>query len=90
LQTITQRVSDAASGASDPYTGSLTSSIQAQQTQITTDQTAVTNWTSILADKKATLTTEYSNLVNTLSQLQTEQQYLTQQITMMDNENNNN
>ncbi len=89
IQQISSRVQSVATSASDPVTGSVTTSIQSQQSIITNNQSAVTNWNSVLAQEQTQLQTEYSNLVSSLSQLQSEQTYLTQQITSMDNENQN-
>jgi flagellar hook-associated protein 2 len=83
VQQIAARVSTVASTASDPVTGTLTTSIQSQQSQIKTDQASDTNWTKVLANEKTQLQTQYASLVNTLSQLQSEQSYLTQQINAM-------
>jgi flagellar hook-associated protein 2 len=90
LQQIAGSVSQIASQASDPVTGTITTSIQAQQSTITNNQQAVTNWTKVLAGEQTQLQTEYSNLESTLSQLQTEQTYLTQQIDSMDQTNSGN
>jgi flagellar hook-associated protein 2 len=90
LQQIAGSVSQIASQASDPVTGTITTSIQAQQSTITNNQQAVTNWTKVLAGEQTQLQTEYSNLESTLSQLQTEQTYLTQQIDSMDQTNSSN
>jgi flagellar hook-associated protein 2 len=90
LQQIAGSVSQIASQASDPVTGTITTSIQAQQSTITNNQQAVTNWTKVLAGEQTQLQTEYSNLESTLSQLQTEQTYLTQQIDSMDQTNSEN
>ena len=90
LQQIAGSVSQIASQASDPVTGTITTSIQAQQSTITNNQQAVTNWTKVLAGEQTQLQTEYSNLESTLSQLQTEQTYLTQQIDSMDQTNSDN
>jgi flagellar hook-associated protein 2 len=87
LQQISSRVNQIATQASDPVTGSVTTSIQAQQSTITNNQSAISNWTKVLAGEQTQLQTEYANLVTTLSQLQSEQSYLTQQIDSMDQAN---
>jgi flagellar hook-associated protein 2 len=89
VQQIAARVSTVASTASDPTTGTITTSIQSQQSQITTDQKSDTNWTTVLANEKTQLQSQYANLVDTLSQLQSEQSYLTQQFAAMDQQNSN-
>ena len=83
VQTIASRVQAASAQASDPVTGTVTTSIASQQTQITNDQSSVTNWTTVLAAKRTMLQAQYTNLVTTLGQLQSEQDYLTQQINAM-------
>jgi flagellar hook-associated protein 2 len=83
VQQIASRIQAAGAQASDPVNGTLTTSIASQQTQITTDQSSVTNWTTVLAAKRTMLQAQYTSLVTTLGQLQAEQNYLTQQINAM-------
>ncbi|MGH1524840.1 flagellar filament capping protein FliD [Leifsonia sp. L25] len=83
VQTIASRVQAVSATASDPVTGTLTAAISSQQTQISNDQSGVSNWTTMLAAKRKLLTAQYTALVTTLGQLQNEQNYLTQQIDAM-------
>jgi len=83
MQTVYQRVSNAVSAASDPYKGYITQSVKTQQTRIDTDQTADTAWTTRLAAQRDLLTNRYTALATTLSQMQAQQDYLTQQIDAM-------
>jgi len=89
VQTIASRVQAVSATASDPVTGTVTASISSQQTQITNDQSAVSNWTTMLAAKRKLLTAQYTALVTTLGQLQNEQNYLTQQINAMNPSSSN-
>ncbi|QNE36256.1 flagellar filament capping protein FliD [Leifsonia shinshuensis] len=89
VQTIASRVQAASATASDPVTGTVTASISSQQTQISNDQSSVSNWTTMLAAKRKLLTAQYTALVTTLGQLQNEQNYLTQQINAMNPSSNN-
>lgn len=84
VQQIASRVQQAASQASDPTDGSITGDITSQNTQITDNQNAISQWTTLLAAKQSMLQTEYSNLVDTLGQLQDQQSYLQQQVALMD------
>lgn len=83
MQTVYERVSDAVSAASDPYKGYITGSVKTQQTKIETDQTADTAWTTRLAAQRDLLTNRYAALATILSQMQAQQDYLTQQIDAM-------
>lgn len=87
LQQISGTVGQLATEASDPVSGTVTATIQAAQSTISTNQQAVSNWTTILASEQTQLQNQYSNLVTTLSQLQSEQSYLTQQFDAMYQEN---
>lgn len=87
MQTVYQRVSDTVASASDPYKGYITESVKSQQTRIETDQTADTAWTTRLAAQKELLTNRYTALATTLSQMQAQQDYLTQQIDAMNKPN---
>jgi flagellar hook-associated protein 2 len=87
MQTVYQRVSDAVSSASDPAKGYITQSVKTQQTRIETDQTADTAWTTRLAAQRELLVNRYTALATTLSQMQAQQDYLTQQIDAMNKPN---
>ncbi|MEN2741476.1 flagellar filament capping protein FliD [Microbacterium sp. X-17] len=89
VQTIASRVQAVSATASDPVTGTVTASISSQQTQISNDQSGVSNWTTMLAAKRKLLTAQYTALVTTLGQLQNEQNYLTQQINAMNPSSSN-
>jgi flagellar hook-associated protein 2 len=89
VQTIASRVQAVSATASDPVTGTVTASITSQQTQISNDQSGVSNWTTMLAAKRKLLTAQYTALVTTLGQLQNEQNYLTQQINAMNPSSSN-
>lgn len=89
MQTIASRVQAVSATASDPVTGTVTASISSQQTQISNDQSAVSNWTTMLAAKRKLLQSQYTALVTTLGQLQNEQNYLTQQINAMNPSSSN-
>lgn len=88
VQQIASRVQAVSASASDPITGTVTSSISSQQTRISNDESSVANWTTVLAAKRKMLQAQYSALVTTLGQLQSEQSYLTQQINAMNPSSN--
>lgn len=83
VQQIAGRVQQAAGNASDPTSGTITSDITTQNSQISVNQDAIGQWTTLLAAKKTMLQTQYANLVATLGQLQSQQQYLQQQFAAM-------
>lgn len=88
VQQIASRIQAVSAQASDPVTGTVTASISSQQTRISTDESSVANWTTVLAAKRKMLQAQYTALVTTLGQLQSEQSYLTQQINAMNSSSN--
>ncbi|WIB65569.1 flagellar filament capping protein FliD [Curtobacterium sp. MCBD17_040] len=88
IQIIFGRVNTAVTAASDPYKGYITNSISSQQSSIKADQATDTNWTTRLAAQKTMLTAKYTALATTLSQMQSESSYLTQQVDQWSSNNN--
>ncbi|KHL02406.1 flagellar filament capping protein FliD [Sinomonas humi] len=80
LQEIASRVSSAAKNASDPVTGSITSLISGQQTEVADLSTLISDWDTRLADRKATLTALYNNMDTMMGTLKSQQSWLTSQI----------
>ncbi|GAA4138662.1 flagellar filament capping protein FliD [Leifsonia shinshuensis] len=80
LATIAQRVSDAATVASDKYTGTITTKIQGEQATVKSLNTQIADWDTRLADRKATLQKTYANLEVQLQQLQSQSSWLSGQL----------
>lgn len=89
VQQIAARVQQVAAGASDPASGTITADITTQKTLIGNDQASIDQWTTLLAAKKTMLQSQYANLVTMLGQLQSQQQYLQQQIDALGNNSKN-
>jgi flagellar hook-associated protein 2 len=80
LATISQRVADAATTASDKYTGVLTQKITGDQSTVTALNKQISDWDIRLASKKDTLEKTYSAMEVTLSNLKAQQANLTSQL----------
>lgn len=74
------RVQAAAEAASDPTTGTLTTSIKSRNTQISRLQDSIDSWDDRLALRKETLTRQYTALETALSNLQSQSSWLSSQI----------
>lgn len=80
VQAIAQRVSDAATQASDPYTGSLTTKITGQQTSVKDLGNQISDWDDRLAARQAALKMTYSGLETALSSIKAQGTWLTSQL----------
>jgi len=89
LQTIAQRVSDAATAISDPYTGTLTGAITGQKTTIDDLNKQIADWDDRLATRQATLKKTYSDMEVALSTIKAQGTYLTSQLASLPTMNNN-
>jgi flagellar hook-associated protein 2 len=83
VATIGQRVADAATGASDTYTGSISLKIQGEQSMVKTLNDQITDWDTRLADRRSTLEKTYANLEVQLQQLQSQSSWLTGQLSSL-------
>lgn len=84
LQVIAQRVADAAKAVSDPYEGTLSQSIKGKQTVINDLNDQILKWDDRLAQRRGALASIYSNLEVQLSRMQSQQNFLTAQISSFD------
>ncbi|UKA63509.1 flagellar filament capping protein FliD [Arthrobacter sp. FW306-04-A] len=80
LQTIASRVSDAAKGATDPFSGSVTALIKGQQSEVADLGSQISDWDQRLAARRATLQGVYTNMEVLLGGLQSQSSWLTGQI----------
>jgi len=80
MQTVVGRIADAATAASDPYTGSITASITGDQSTVKQMTDSISDWDTRLADRRATLETTYANLETKLSSLKSQSSWLSSQI----------
>ncbi|RIX30277.1 flagellar filament capping protein FliD [Amnibacterium setariae] len=80
FQTIAGRVSAAASGASDSYTGTLTQKITSQQSTESSLTKQISDWDTRLAAIQAQYTSQFNALETALNSLSSQASYLTSQI----------
>ncbi len=80
VQTISQRVADAASFASDKYDGTITTKIAGEQATVKNLNDQIATWDTRLADRRSTLEKTYANLEVQLQQLQSQSSWLTGQL----------
>ncbi|MFD1213652.1 flagellar filament capping protein FliD [Arthrobacter sp. GCM10027362] len=80
LQTIASRVAGAATVASDKYDGTLTAVIKGQESLVRNLNDQITGWDDRLATRRATLQRVYSQLEVQLSNMQSQQAWLTSQL----------
>jgi flagellar hook-associated protein 2 len=76
-------VSDAATAASDKYTGSITTAITGKQSVVKDLNTQIDSWTDRLTMRRATLQTQYAALETSLSKLQSQSSWLAGQLSSM-------
>ncbi|MGA7204719.1 MAG: flagellar filament capping protein FliD [Specibacter sp.] len=84
LQTIASRVADAAKSISDAQTGTLSQRVTGQQTVINDLNAQIVDWDSRLANRRSSLQAVYTNLEVQLSKMQSQQSWLTAQISSFD------
>lgn len=80
LQTMAGAVQSAATKASDAYTGTITTTVQGQQTQMRTLNDRILDWDQRLASRRSTLQRIYSNLEVTMSNMKAQQSWLSSQL----------
>ncbi|MDQ0261012.1 flagellar filament capping protein FliD [Sinomonas atrocyanea] len=80
LAEIAGRVATAATNASDPVTGSITSLIAGRQSAVNDLGTQISDWDQRLADRRASLTAVYNAMDTALGTLKSQQSWLTSQI----------
>ena len=83
LQEIAGRVAAAATGASDPVTGSVTALIAGRQSEVSDLASQISDWDTRLADRKASLTALYNAMDTSLGTLKSQQTWLTSQISSL-------
>ncbi|WP_066300080.1 flagellar filament capping protein FliD [Arthrobacter luteolus] len=87
LQTIAGRVAAAGKVASDKYDGLITQRITGQESVIKDLNTQIEGWDRRLASRESTLKLIWGNLEVKLSQLQTQQEWLTGQLASLNGSN---
>ncbi|MFW8745545.1 flagellar filament capping protein FliD, partial [Mesorhizobium japonicum] len=80
LQTISGRIATAATAASDPYTGTITSAITGDQSTAKQMTDSISDWDTRLSDRRAALETQYAALETQLSTLKSQSSWLTSQL----------
>ncbi len=80
FNTIAARVSSAATAASDPYEGTLSSEIKNAQSEVSDLNDQVASWDARLAARQASLQQTYAALEVAVSKLNAQGSYLTQQL----------
>ncbi|OIH93761.1 flagellar filament capping protein FliD [Curtobacterium sp. MCBA15_001] len=80
---VAQNVSDAATAASDKYTGSITTAITGQQSVVKDLNDQIDAWTDRLTARRATLQAQYSALETSLSKLQSQSSWLSGQLSSL-------
>lgn len=84
LQVIAERVADVSKVISDPYDGTLTQTIKSRESVINDLNSQILDWDSRLANRRATLQAVYTNLEVQMSKMQSQQTWLTAQISSFD------
>ncbi len=90
LQAIAQRVSDAATAASDPYNGTLTGKITGQKATVTDLNKQIADWDDRLATRQAILKKTYSDMEVALSSIKSQGTWLTSQLASLPSMNTSN
>ena len=80
VQELAGRIASAATAASDKYTGTLTTKITGQQSEVRDLADRISDWDTRLASRKATLQSTYSGLEVALSNMKAQQSWLTAQL----------
>jgi len=77
---IAGRIATAATAASDKYTGTLTTTITGQQSEVRDLADRISDWDTRLASRQATLKSTYSALEVALSNMKAQQTWLSSQL----------
>ena len=80
VQELAGRIASAATAASDKYTGTLTTKITGQQSEVRDLADRISDWDTRLVSRKATLQSTYSGLEVALSNMKAQQSWLTAQL----------
>lgn len=80
LQSLAQRIADAAKVVSDKDTGTITTTITGQQSLISNYNDQISDWDTTLANRRASLQQTYATLEVNLSNLQSQSSWLTGQL----------
>jgi flagellar hook-associated protein 2 len=80
VQEIAGRIATAATSASDKYTGTLTTTITGQQSEVSDLANRISDWDTRLASRQATLKSTYSALEVAMSNMKAQQSWLTSQL----------
>jgi flagellar hook-associated protein 2 len=80
FQTIAGRISDAATAASDPLTGTLTQKITSQQSQESSLNSQISDWTTRLAQIQQNYQNQFNSMETALNNLSAQASWLTSQI----------
>jgi flagellar hook-associated protein 2 len=83
VQRIATRLGDAATAASDKYTGTLTNKITGDQSQVKSLGDQVSAWDIRLASRKSTLQRTYSAMEVLLSNMKAQSSALTSQLSAL-------
>jgi flagellar hook-associated protein 2 len=81
FQEIAGRVADTASAASDPYTGTISQKITSEQSQESSLNSQISDWTTRLATIQQNYQNQFDNLETALNTLSSQSSYLTSQLT---------
>ena len=80
MQTVAGRIGDAATAASDPFTGTITSSITGDQSTAQQMTDSISDWDQRLTARRSTLETTYAALETQLSAMKSQSSWLASQI----------
>lgn len=80
VQELAGRINAAATAASDKYTGTLTTQITGQQSEVRDLADRISDWDTRLASRQATLKSTYSALEVAMSNMKAQQTWLTSQL----------
>jgi len=80
MQTVAGRIADAANTASDPFTGTITSSITGDQSTAKQMTDSISDWDLRLTARRSTLETTYAALETQLSAMKSQSSWLASQI----------
>jgi flagellar hook-associated protein 2 len=80
VQQLAARIRDAATVASDPYTGVLTTKIAGQQSSVADLTDQIADWDTRLANRRASLEQTYANLEVQLNNIKSQSSWLASQL----------
>lgn len=80
---VAQRLATVAKQASDPVTGSITSSIAGENSTVTQLNSAISDWDLRLAAKQQSLTAQFTAMEVAMQKLQSQSQWLASQVSQL-------